>query len=87
MGGQNGRKIEILGVLGDIMLETFILVDFCMIFDKIDDDKYIDFLSFSMICLMFSLTLETLKNVLPSRRELNFYKIAFLGLDENTQQK
>ena len=43
LAGQSAGKIEILGALGDIMLETFILVDFCMIFDKIDDEKYIDF--------------------------------------------
>ena len=87
MGGQSARKIEILGALGDIMLETFILVDFCMIFDKIDDEKYIDFLLCLLICLVFLLMLETLKIVLPSRRELNFYKIAFFALDEKRHCK
>ena len=72
LAGQSAGKIEILGALGDIMLETLILVDFYMILDTIDDEKYIDFLLCLLICLVFLLTLETLKIVLPSRRELDF---------------
>ena len=69
-----------------MLLETLILVDFCMILDKIDDEKLIDLLFF-VLFFMFFLTLETLKIVLPSRRELDFYKIAFLALDEKRGRK
>ena len=40
-----------------------------------------------MLFVVFFLTLETLKIVLPSRRELNFYKITFFTLDEKLHRK
>ena len=42
-GGQNGAKIDISGVLGGICFEVLFLSDFCKLFDKIEDEKYMDF--------------------------------------------
>ena len=86
MGGQNGRKIEILAVFGDMLFETLILVEFCLSFDKIEGEKNAVFLVVFCVILGVFLTLETLKIVLPSRRELNFYKIAFFALEENRRR-
>ena len=36
LGGQNGQKIEISGIFLDMLFQTFILVDFCSIFDNFD---------------------------------------------------
>ena len=87
LGGPSGPKIEILGAFLDMLFETLILIEFLCFFDKTDSEKHIDFLLFSVLFLVFFLTLETLKIVLPSRRELNFYKIAFFALDEKRHRK
>ena len=36
-GGQNGPQIEIFGIFLDMLVQTLFLVEFCLIFDKIDD--------------------------------------------------
>ena len=61
--------------------------DFLVIFDKIDIEKRIDFLLFSVISWKFFLAFETLKIVLPPARERNFHKIAFFGFDEKRGRK
>ena len=81
-GGQNCRKIDIFGDFLDMFYETFIFLKNSLIFSKIADEKHIDFDLFFMLFFVFFRTLETLKIVLPSRRELNFYKIAFFAIDE-----
>ena len=43
LGGQNGVKIEILAHFLDMLLETLFLVNFYAIFDKIDDEKHMEF--------------------------------------------
>ena len=43
MGGQNGRKIDILGVSGRICLDTLFSIDFCIIFEKTDEEKHMKF--------------------------------------------
>ena len=87
LGGPSGPKIEILGAFLDMLFETLILIEFLCFFDQTDSEKHIDFLLFSVLFLVFFLTLETLKIVLPSRRELNFYKIVFFALDEKRHRK
>ena len=87
LGGQNGRNIEILGVFRDVLFETLILVKFCLIFDEIAGEKHISFWLFLVSFLVFVLTFETFKIVLPSRRELKFYKIAFFALVEKKAPK
>ena len=42
-GGQSGRKINILGVLGRIFLDTLFSIDFRVIFEKIDEEKHMQF--------------------------------------------
>ena len=42
-GARNGAKIDISGVLGGICFEVLFSSDFCKFFDKIEDEKYIDF--------------------------------------------
>ena len=42
------RKIEIFGVFVGILFETLFLVNFCLIFEKIDDEKHMEF------CLSFN---------------------------------
>ena len=42
LGGQNGRKIEIFVIFLDMPAETLFLIDFCLIFGKIDDEKPVD---------------------------------------------
>ena len=86
-GGQNCRKIDIFGDFLDMFYETFIFLKNSLIFSKIADEKHIDFKLFLMFFFVFFRTLETLKIVLPSRRELNFCKIAFFALDEKRQRK
>ena len=71
----------------DMMFETLILVEFCLSFDKIEGEKNAVCLVVFCVILGVFLTLETFKIVLPSRRELNFYKIAFFALDEKRQRK
>ena len=87
LGGPSGPKIEILGAFLDMLFETLILIEFLCFFDETDSETYIDFLLFSVLFLVFFLTLETLKIVLPSRRELNFYKIVFFAVDEKRRRK
>ena len=48
LGGQNGPKIEIFGVFFGMLFETLFLVNFCLIFEKIDDEKHMEF------CLFFN---------------------------------
>ena len=86
-GGQNCRKIDIFGDFLDMCYETFIFLKNSLIFSKIADETHIDFDLFLMLFFVFFRTLETLKIVLPSRRELNFCKIAFFALDEKRQRK
>ena len=43
LGGQSGRKIEILGVFGRIFLDTLFSIDFRVIFEKIDEEKHMKF--------------------------------------------
>ena len=42
-----GLKIDMFGVLGDMLFETLVAVRFCMFFEKIDDEKHVEF------CLIF----------------------------------
>ena len=65
-----------------MFLELLFLVDFWSNFDKIDSKKHVEFCLFFVLLVVFFLTLETLKIVLPLERELNFNKIAFFTLDE-----
>ena len=83
LGGQNRRKNEIWCVSGDMMFETLILVEFGFTFNEIAGEKHITFWLSLVSFLMFFLTFETLKIVLPSRRELNFHKIVFSRSMEN----
>ena len=69
-----------------MLFETLILVEFCLSFDKIEGEKNAVFLVVFCVILGVFLTLETLKIVLPSRRELNFYKIAFFALEEKRRR-
>ena len=71
----------------DILFESIILVKIGLIFNKIDGEKHMDFVLFFVLFFVFFRTLETLKIVLPSRRELNFCKIAVFALDEKRQRK
>ena len=87
LGSQNRRKNEIWSVSGDMMFETLILVEFGLIFNKIAGEKHITFWLSLVSFLMFFLTFETLKIVLPSRRELNFHKIAFFAFDGKRRRK
>ena len=48
LGGQNGPKIEIFDVFFGMLFETLFLVNFCLIFEKIDDEKHMEF------CLFFN---------------------------------
>ena len=43
LGGQSGRKIEILGVSGSILFDTLFSIDFRVIFEKIDEGKHMKF--------------------------------------------
>ena len=43
LGGQNGKKIEILGVFWGMHLETLFFVNFCVIFVKNDGEKHMEF--------------------------------------------
>ena len=86
-GCQNSQKVEILVIFWGMLLETLFLVEFCWIFDKNAREKHMDFLLYLASFFVFFLMLETLKIVLPSRRELNFYKIAFFALDEKRFRK
>ena len=52
--------------------ETFVFLKNSWIFSKLADEKHIDFDLFFMFFFVYVRTLETLKIVLPSRRELNF---------------
>ena len=70
-----------------MLFEAFFGVKFGVIFEKIDDEKHIDLLSFVVIFSAFVLTFETLKIVFPSRRNAYFYKIAFFARDEKGHQK
>ena len=74
MGGFCGQQDKILGVRGDVLFETLILIEFCLIFGEVDGEKDIVFWFFLVLFRVFFLTFETLKIVLPSRRELNFFK-------------
>ena len=86
MGGPKGRKIEILDGFLNMLFEPIILVKIYLIFNKIDGEKHMDFVLFLVVLFVFFCTLETSKIVLPSRRELNFYKIAFFAFDEKRQR-
>ena len=57
-----------------MLFETLILVEFCLMFDKIDCEKHMDILLVLVLILVFFLTLETFKIVLPSRRNANFHR-------------
>ena len=69
------------------MFTKLIFVEFCLIFDEIAGEKHISFWLFLVSFLVFVLTFETFKIVLPSRRELKFYKIAFFALDGKRHRK
>ena len=50
MGGQNGPKIENLGVFWGMLLESLFFVKICMIFDKNDGEKHMELsMSFDML--------------------------------------
>ena len=87
LGGKIVEKSRFLVLFGGMLFEILILAEFCLIFDDIDDEKHVGFLLLFVSCFMFFLTLETLKIVLPSRRELNFHKITFFQLDEQIPRK
>ena len=87
LGGQNPRKIELFHIFGDVVLETLILMDFCLIFSKIYIEKQIVFWLFFVYFLLLFLMLEALKIVLPCRRELIFYEIDFLALHGKRDEK
>ena len=59
----------------------------CWISDKNNGEKHMDVQLLFVLVLVFFVTLETLKIVLASRRELSFYKIAFFVLDEKRHRK
>ena len=50
-GGQKGGKMEISGVSVGMCFQTLCLIDFCLIFDKIEGGKYMDFRMFFSISL------------------------------------
>ena len=70
-----------------MVFETSILIEFGLIFDKIVGGKHIVLGLFFVSLLVFFLTFETLKIVLPSRRELNFHKIVFFAFDGKRRRK
>ena len=87
-GGQNGSKIEILGILLDMLAETLFLVEFCCIFYKIDSQKHRDFrwifsASFHQLLLQSGdlLNARNLKIVIFPRENAYFYKISFFVFD------
>ena len=44
MGGQNGSQIEIFAIFLDMLFETLILIEFCLIFDNFgrgDGEKHL----------------------------------------------
>ena len=43
LGGQSIPKIEILSFWGDMLFETLFLVDFCLLFDKINGEQHMEF--------------------------------------------
>ena len=54
LGGQNGQKIEIFGIVLDMLFETLILVEFCLIFDNFgrgDGEKHL-FLHGGLLALL-----------------------------------
>lgn len=48
-------------MFGNMCLETLILVEFSYIFNKINDEKFMDLSLFLEVCIMCFLTLGTLK--------------------------
>ena len=87
LGSQNRRKNEIWCVSGDMMFETLILVEFGLIFNEIAGEKHITFWLSLVSFLMFFLTFESLKIMLPSRRGLDFYIIMLFESDGKSFQK
>ena len=87
LGGQNHRKIEIFDVFEAVVLQTLILMDFCLIFSKMYIEKHIVFWLLFLYFLLLFLMLEPLKIVLPCRRELVFYEIDFLALHGKRDEK
>ena len=72
LGGQNGRKIEILTVFGNMLFETLILVEFCLSFDKIEGEKNAVFLV--VFCVIFGVfsNARNLKNRAPVEARAQF---------------
>ena len=76
LGGQNLRKIQNLGVFFGMLFETLFLVTFCLIFEKIDDEKHMEFCLFLNMLFYYlfaefavSLNARNLKNIdFPSRK-------------------
>ena len=73
LGGQNGGKIDIFDIFGGMVVETLFLVNFCLIFEKIDDENIWNFncllIGCFIICLFNSMLFfmfETLKNIVFS---------------------
>ena len=65
MGSQNGRKIYVFGVFLSMFLETLFLVEFGLIFDKIDGEKQIDLSSIFFVIFCFFSNARNLKNRAP----------------------
>ena len=72
LGGQNGQKIEILRVLEGMFFETLFLVEFCLIFDKIDGEKNIDFKFFFCVIFCVFSNARDLKNRAPVEARAQF---------------
>ena len=60
-----GRVFEILGVWGDMLFETLILIEFCLIFGEVDGEKDIVFWFFLVLFCVFFPNVRNLKNRAP----------------------
>ena len=87
LGGPSPTKTNICGVLGNIMLiKTLILADFSLFFDKMVNDKHMDFglnnkykyrFNNCSLNLLFSSMPETSKIVAFSQQNAYVYTISF----------
>ena len=80
-GKPKSSKTRDLVCFGGYDVRDLNLVEFGLIFNKIAGEKHTIFWFSLVSFLMFFLTFETCKIVLLSKRELNFYKIAFFAFD------
>ena len=64
-------------IWGSMLFETLILIDFCEMFDKINDEKRVDFSMFVVLFVALFLTLVTLKHCFYLSKTNVFTKLHF----------